>query len=599
MLKDIKGNFNSRIVDFEILKKKYTSRSNMLSTIRVLLFVLTIIFIVYYANDRNGEAVFFSFLGFVILFGLIVNYHNKQKNKRILYQNLVIINQEEVLRLEGNLRGFDKGERFAYSLHPYCNDLDIFGENSIFQLINRTSTEGSREKLSGWLKFLPNKEEILRRQQTVHELSQKLDWRQNFQASALHLSEDKGSLNSLITWINEENQIKHPGVFKLLSFLMPLAFFFLLYMYFVHNWSYYFFVGVMIINGLILRQIFDIAKSTTERTGEGIKSLKANYTLIGQIEKEDFQSLKAQSLKADFIDGQIKASNKINDLQNILEFLYARSNMFYGLINVIFLTDIHLISRAEKWKKQNKVYVERWFESLMEFDVLVSIAGFAYSNPKYTFPYIEDDEHVFKAEKMGHPLIKKNIRIYNNFELSGRNETALITGSNMAGKSTFLRTVGVNYVLGLIGAPVCAECLNISVRLVFTSMRTQDNLEESVSSFYAELQRLKQLLDILKEGTPVLFMLDEILKGTNSQDRHKGAKSLIKQLSKLNASGMVSTHDLELGQLTEFMDNVVNYSFNSEVKGDEIYFDYKLHPGICKSFNASKLMEKMGIEIEN
>ena len=230
--------------------------------------------------------------------------------------------------------------------------------------------------------------------------------------------------------------------------------------------------------------------------------------------------------------------------------------------------------------------------------MLNSLAGFSYANRGFTIPVIVDEAYQLSATALGHPLIRGKERVVNDFAMAGKGKVIIITGSNMSGKSTFLRTVGVNVVLALMGAPVCAASFTTSVYQVFTSMRTQDNLEESVSSFYAELKRLKQLLELIGTTHPVLFMLDEILKGTNSHDRHNGAASLIKQLTGTDSFGFVSTHDLELGALSDDAGTIENYSFNSQVVDDEIIFDYKLHHGLCKSFNASKLMEKMGIKIE-
>ena len=205
-----------------------------------------------------------------------------------------------------------------------------------------------------------------------------------------------------------------------------------------------------------------------------------------------------------------------------------------------------------------------------------------------------------KPKNWGNPLIFANERICNDFSLKEQGQIAVVTGSNMSGKSTFLRTLGVNAVLAFTGAPCCAASITLSNFQVFTGMRTQDNLEEHVSSFYAELKRIKQLLEtVQKNESPVFFLLDEILKGTNSKDRHLGSAALVRQLSEEQAFGLVSTHDLELGDLADVMDKVVNYSFNSHINGNEISFDYKLTRGICRSFNASKLMENMGIKIKS
>ncbi len=274
-----------------------------------------------------------------------------------------------------------------------------------------------------------------------------------------------------------------------------------------------------------------------------------------------------------------------------------KGNAFYSLLNSFLLLDIYLIIGVEKWKSKNKVFLKSWAEVVSEFEVINSFAGFCYSNPSYTFPEITEKNNYVHFESLGHPLINSNNRVCNNFHSDGHGDVVMITGSNMAGKSTFLRTVGVNLVLALAGAPCCAKNGKVSNLKLFTSMRTQDNLEKGISSFFAELSRIEKMLKLIENNQNIYFLLDEMFKGTNSEDRHKGGFSLINQLSKLKTSGIIATHDIELAKLTENKKLVANYSFNSEMINDSMIFNYKLHNGICYDFNASELMKKSGIEI--
>jgi DNA mismatch repair ATPase MutS len=251
---------------------------------------------------------------------------------------------------------------------------------------------------------------------------------------------------------------------------------------------------------------------------------------------------------------------------------------------------------ANNWKKLFGQEAGAWFESIHRFETLNSLAGFSFANPNFTYPEMKEGSYTIDGKNIGHPLVPDHKRVCNDFLLQGKGNIVVVTGSNMSGKSTFLRTIGINSVLCKIGAPVCATEMKSSGFKIFTSMRTHDNLEENISSFYAELKRIGFLLNYISDGSPVLFLLDEILKGTNSVDRHKGAEALIMQLSQLNSFGLVSTHDLELGKLDD-SNLIKNYSFNSQIQGDEILFDYKLQKGLCYSFNASKLMESIGIKI--
>jgi DNA mismatch repair ATPase MutS len=254
----------------------------------------------------------------------------------------------------------------------------------------------------------------------------------------------------------------------------------------------------------------------------------------------------------------------------------------------------------EKWRATSGTKVSGWLGNLEQLEALVSLAGFAYANPDFVWPHVEQNNTpIFRARNMGHPLIPAAQRVNNDFSLEGLHKTTVITGSNMSGKSTFLRTVGVNAVLAYAGAPVCADYFEITCCHLFTSMRTKDSLSDSTSSFFAELKRLKQLLGHLEgsaQSLPTFYMLDEILKGTNSTDRREGTKAVIRQLHGMNASGLIATHDLEIAEMQEeFPGDVANVSFHSELQNGQLVFDYKMRQGVCQSFNASDLMALMGI----
>jgi DNA mismatch repair ATPase MutS len=273
------------------------------------------------------------------------------------------------------------------------------------------------------------------------------------------------------------------------------------------------------------------------------------------------------------------------------------NHQFYAAFNNLWFLDVYLIILTEKWKNKNGSSIGGWVSAINEFEALNSLAGFQYSNPTFTFPEIKDDSYCIHFEMLGHPLISEKKRVSNDFSLNRRGEIAMITGSNMAGKSTFLRTVGINMVLALTGAPCCAKHGQLSNLKIFSSMRTQDSLEEGVSSFYAELKRIEQLLKLIQSGQPIFFLLDEMFKGTNSKDRHRGGFSLIKQLKELNAFGIISTHDLDLAVLAGKHTIVTNYSFNSNIREGKMNFNYLLTNELCSDFNASELMKQSGIKV--
>ncbi|HQY12214.1 MAG TPA: MutS family DNA mismatch repair protein, partial [Ferruginibacter sp.] len=252
----------------------------------------------------------------------------------------------------------------------------------------------------------------------------------------------------------------------------------------------------------------------------------------------------------------------------------------------------------EKWKQQNKENVMHWFESLGSFEAVSSLATLSFNHPDWCFPVFVEQDFFMEGKQVGHPLIPVEKRVNNPVKIDKAGELMLVTGSNMAGKSTYLRSIGINTILAMAGAPVCAGYFCLSPVQIISSMRIADNLEESTSTFYAELKKLKTIIDKVNNNEKVFILLDEILRGTNSLDRHTGSVALIKQLIKKNASGIIATHDVELAKMkTEFPSNILNHHFDVQVNKDELYFDYRLKEGICTSLNASILMKKIGIEL--
>jgi DNA mismatch repair ATPase MutS len=327
--------------------------------------------------------------------------------------------------------------------------------------------------------------------------------------------------------------------------------------------------------------------------------LKSYVEIIKLIEEENFTSEKLTELKNALINKNGNAQQQIQVLSNLVNRLDFRLNlMVAGPLNLFFFWDIWQSIKLENWKKQNINHISLWFETMAQFEAIASLSNSCFNNPDWILPEIITDHFQLKTQGLGHPLIPENRRICNDLEIDKSGKIVLVTGSNMSGKSTFLRTCGINIVLAMTGAPVCAKKMKISHVVVFTSMRIIDSLEENTSSFYAELKRLATIIKTVEQKEKVFLLLDEILRGTNSNDRHIGSVALIKQLIKNDSIGIIATHDLALSQLgNELPDQIDNYNFDVKIENDELYFDYKLNQGICKSLNASILMKKMGIKI--
>lgn len=581
-----------------------------LSTLRLVVFVFSVIILVFLANERLVGSMLIVAPLCVFAFGLLVRRYNNVDNLKKDTTFLKEINEREVLRLENKLSEFPTGQTYVNGEHPYVSDLDIFGQHSLFQLINRTTTGSGEALLAEWLSTPAAKDIILERQQAVKELSPKLDWRHHFQAAGMEFTHTKSDYAKLLAWMEKpvwflQRQLKYLLLIIPLSILSTSAaiYFFIEFLFLGNPLGAIPLIITFLVNGLVLRMVRPLAEEILENIDRDIKILNAYQSLIMKVESEKFNSEILQRLQAAMRRNDHSAATEINKLKRIFEVFKLRgtkrelNHQFYSVFNNLWFFDIYLIILTEKWKNKNGSSIGVWVSAISEFEVLSSLAGFHYSNPNFAFPDIEDASYRIHFEMLGHPLISAKKRVYNDFSLNGRGEIAIVTGSNMAGKSTFLRTVGVNMVLALTGAPCCAKYGQVSNLKIFTSMRTQDSLEEGVSSFYAELKRIEQLLKLIEIGQPIFFLLDEMFKGTNSKDRHRGGFSLIKQLKELNAFGIISTHDLDLAILAGKHKIVINYSFNSTIREGEMIFNYVLSQGLCSDFNASELMKRSGIKV--
>ncbi|MGJ3234568.1 MutS-related protein [Marivirga sp.] len=591
--------YSQKINQFQNEVEKNRKLTNQFGTIRVLYFLATIVVSVYFINERNGLATTFVLLPFPLIFGWLVNRHKSKKRLLTLARNRIIILNEEIDRLNLKLDKLPKGERFIDGLHEYAPDMDVFGRHSVFSLVNRSALNFGQESLAKWFNSPATKKEISARQQAVEEIKSDFDWRLEWWAES-RIKENKKeeeNLTGLFDFFSKAKEEKIKSIFKYIPFIaiFQLAIFFILSLLGILPWS---FVGLgFLINILLLLPIQGRIMRLQSETEQIAVHLEQHKNLFKMAEEKQVSAPFFKELQSHFQNP--KASQKINSLSKILNWMHARAGMMYWVINPFLLIDYWVLNNIVKWKNQYGKLIEGWFSAIGDWEALMSMADFAFSHEDYMPAKISNAKCELKAKDLGHPLLPHDERVCNDFEMTGPGAVTLITGANMSGKSTFERSLGVNMILAQMGAVCCVESLELSPLQLFTSMRTQDNLEENTSSFYAELKRLKQLVDMTKvpQERPIFYLLDEILKGTNSEDRNIGAESLIRQLMKTNSMGLVSTHDLSLAKLEDELDNFQNYSFNSDVSGEEILFDYKLHNAPCHTFNAVPLMRKMGIEI--
>jgi DNA mismatch repair ATPase MutS len=590
------------LAHYEQLEKHYFNQQtelnkkiNSIAFLRLLCIVALIASIYFYYNSQDISFIVLALISIVAFLRLLV-LHLKNKQEAQLFGLLKTINTNEIAYLKGDLTPFATGKAFIQTDHPFTHDLDIFGENSIFSHINRTTTPLGEEKLAIWLRN-SEKIDILQQQEAVKELALKLDWRQRYLASGQLFVDEKTALNAFEYWLNLPLNYANKTILKALSFILPTLTVIALIMNFVSdNELYYtafkvlFFLNIGIV-ALHKKRITEEHQLLTDRDN----ALKKYSALLQSIENEAFTSVKLQALKARAASDNVEASVAIAKLARLLNAFDTILNPVAAfLMNGLFQYHLHALFNLEKWKTNYGANVMQWFLMIGEFEALSSIANFAYNHPDFTMPVISTHAELI-GKNMGHPLIDFNKRINNDIEFRDT-KFVVLTGSNMSGKSTFLRTLGVNLILTKIGSPVCAERFTVYPFNLFVSMRVNDSLQNDESFFFAELKRLQRIINELDKPERTFIILDEILRGTNSNDKRAGTQGLIKNLISKNAIGIIATHDLVISEMQkEYPNYLANNCFEAEITDNELRFDYKLRSGVCQQMSAAFLMHKMGI----
>ena len=539
--------------------------------------------------------------GILLLFIFIQLVYKDLANKAAIKHlgHLIAINEAEVNAIDGDYFQFGDGAAYLPKEHFYASDIDIFGQASLFQFVNRTTSDMGAAQLANWLLNPAKPEDIIERQAAIREIKDKMLWCQEIQAFGKEKNIQLSTYERLMAWLHEPTLFLQFRHWQWLRYLLP-AIILLVVSSAIAEWipmniMYLF----LLLYAVLAFQINKYIAPVHEKLSKMVDEMDALSISVAAIEKEKFVSPLSIKLQQNFMQGSETASLKIKKLKKILDKLDIRYNIVLSApLNLLLLWNLQHVIELEKWKKQHVGDVDSWFHTLGIFETLISFAVMHFNNPGWCFPILHDKHFFMESTELGHPLINEIKRVNNFIQIENRGELMLVTGSNMAGKSTYLRSVGINIVLAMTGAPVCAASLRLSPVQLISSMRIADNLAESTSTFYAELKKLKTVIDEVNQGKKVFILLDEILRGTNSLDRHTGSVALIKQLIKHEAAGIIATHDLALAEIkNEFPTNILNYHFDVQVNKDELFFDYKLKPGVCTSLNASILMKKIGIEL--
>lgn len=559
------------------------------------------IFLVYQSLKLNRIwATELVFLLAIVGFGYLVKRQSLLEKRKNYFLDLKKVNINEINSMDGQNNIYPDGSAFINALHPYSSDLDIFGKGSLFALMNRCSTVLGNNKLAGWLSGPTAIEVIRQRQAALQELTAKPDWKQNFQTVLLFLNKSEDHTHKLFQYLRLLPG-DHSKILRMYIKWMPWVFMGAVVLSYYVSWLLFVLIALLLTNALLSLLYNSRVMKAADLTNKTSTALARFHEAIEAIRNEKWQSSLCLSL-ADGLKDERKG--KFSDQVKYLSVLIRRMDLLMiGFVGPVLLFTvawgIRQFLAMEDWKDNNKLNLEQAFDILTSFEALISISSLNSNYPDWCVPQItEDPNYTLNAQAIGHPLIPASVRIENNFALNNKLKIDIITGSNMAGKSTFLRTLGINTVLALCGAPVCAKAMSVTPMLVFSYMRITDSLNESTSTFKAELDRLKLLLEILSKEQKVYFLIDEMLRGTNSVDKYRGSKAVIEKLIAQKAVGIVATHDLQIAHLEQrYPDYIRNFYFDIRVEGEEMKFDYKLKSGECKTFNASLLLRQLGIEV--
>lgn len=588
--------YQKQIDHYTARLKQIKKRRNLITLAKLLTFGY-MIFLIYLLINHSTQPLLLLGIGAILVFIFLTLWDSQIIYRQHLIEELLRINTLESDYLAGNFSALDQGERFNDPAHPYAHDLDLFGEDSLFQHLNRTVTFSGTQKLVSWLLSLSKDPEVIHsRQQAAEELCAEPEWCQHFRAAgALHPTQ---ALDAVILKSGPTESpffSKHSTVRLILWIANTIV---------IVSWAVTSFTPLPFSISLVLSllQLSALAlyikkiNAYHQRLNLFLKTISNYLPLVRLIHDQSFRSPYLQKIRHSLFTPESNSLQALTQLHRIQNSLDQRGNIVIAFIlNGLYLKDFHTLLRLDHWRKEYGPDIETWTDVLSEADALISMANYRFNHPAYCLPVICQDR-LLDTEEIGHPLLKSERNVTNDFSICSLHQIAIVTGANMAGKSTFLRTIGVNLILAQSGNVVCSRYFAFQPMTLFTSMRTTDSLSKDTSYFHAELLRLQQLVNIAQQEDKVFIILDEMLKGTNSVDKLNGSLAFLKRILSYPISGLVATHDLALGELADdFPEHFFNVCFEIVHSGSQITYDYKLHPGISSNMNASILLKQMGL----
>jgi DNA mismatch repair ATPase MutS len=576
--------------EYAVLNKKL----GWLSFARLITFIGIIGFGYYYLVHNDWYWIVIS-LFLLATFLYCLRLYDIIKSKADFTNALIDINSNEIDFIKEGTSVYPDGKEQIDPHHPYSYDLDLFGEGSLYKYLNRATTSFGKEKLAQSL-LCPDIAAIKHRQEAIKELSGKFTFRQHIQAlGSIHTAE-QGDIDKLNSWLKSLPVFSNQRLYFLLL-IFPAATILLLALYFLSESSTYLdlFIESFVLNLFVLSFFVRKMLKQSSASATVTKVLEQFSLQLKEIEKQSFESSLLRKLQNELKSNEITAANSIERLASLFKYLdFILNLVISSLLNGLFLFHVHILFALDRWKKKNAGKVMDWLKVIGEFESIACFANLSFNNEEFCYPQLSAREEL-SATEMGHPLIRREKRICNDISFQ-REKFIVLTGSNMSGKSTFLRTVGINLVLARSGSAVCAKAFTLFPYDLHVSMRISDSLQDSESLFYAELKRLKSIIQHLQSDSKTFVILDEILRGTNSHDKHNGTAGLIVKLAAYKTCGIIATHDLTIANMSaEYPGYMANKCFESVIVNDELIFDYKLKEGVCSKLNASFLMKRMGI----
>lgn len=557
--------------------------------------ILSLVFCTYKAFSSENEMLF---LIAALLLGLLLYILKRQSQLTQKTQRLELHAQllkDELKALDGNLSAFYNGDAYINTHHPFSYDLDIFGNRSIYQLLNRTVTTYGADNLAQTLQQpYAGKETILQKQEAIKELAANPEYMHQYRVTGMMLLEEQGAHERIIQWLKQDNLFAGKQVFTILLYIVPVLSVIFGILSVMEQTLHPGLITMLVVNWGVNIRYGKKVKQVHYLVGESVKLVAKSEQLLRHMADGKFST----SILADIQARSNATIQSLTSFKKLVHLFDNRQNGMVGpLLNSFFLFDVNCITKLEKWRAQYHTELEATLLLVGEMDKYISLGNYAFNHPHNVLPAINETSTIMEATDLRHPLLHANASVGNSFSIGRKEQLYMLTGANMTGKSTFIRTVGTNLVLAYTGVPLPGISISFPLINIYTSIRVTDSVQDDVSYFKAELQRMQQLMqEVGHSATPYLVLLDEPLRGTNSADKQAGTKAIVEKLLRFNAIGIIATHDTVLCAMEqEHAGKISNYHFESEVANGKLQFDYTLKAGGSTSNNATLLMQLMGI----